>query len=342
MRGVILAAGYGTRLDPLTRIRAKAAVPFLNRPFIEYSLEFLKKGGVQTVAVNLHHRPDTVREALLNVSASIVYSYEKEILGTGGALTRLQDFLAGHTFVVTNGKIYFEQDLDPVLDSHRNNRSVATLVLLPWQPDGAFNPVWLDEENRVVGFGREEGSKSSDVPPRLWTKACGKIRPHTFSGVHILEPEVLAWLPTGFSDTVADLYPRLLRDGLEVRGFVSRAYWCECSTLDRYLKKSMEVLARRGLSNLLEESTQAICRSVVAGRNTVIDGGSLLENCVLWDDCRVGPECKLRNVILAGGVPLPAGLSLRDCVLTPPLTEREEGWPETVVAHDNFLEWPLL
>src|SRR5258705_13177907 len=97
MKGFILAAGFGTRLWPLTEDRTKAAIPFLNRPLISYSVEYLASYGVHDIIVNLHHQPDSIRQALGDGSkfgAKITYSFEEEILGTSGALDRVRESLA--------------------------------------------------------------------------------------------------------------------------------------------------------------------------------------------------------------------------------------------------------
>src|SRR3982751_6545568 len=108
MKAMILAAGFGTRLWPLTEDRTKPAIPFMNRPLISYTVEYLASYGIQEIIINLHHQPDSIRRVLEDGSrlgVSIQYSYEEEILGTSGALDRMRDHLIGDEFVVINGKI---------------------------------------------------------------------------------------------------------------------------------------------------------------------------------------------------------------------------------------------
>src|SRR5690349_12281894 len=132
MKGFILAAGFGTRLWPLTEDRTKAAVPFLDRPLIGYSVEYLVSHGIRDITVNLHHQPDSIRRALGDGSefgAQITYSFEEEILGTSGALDRVRDALADEDFVVINGKIVTDIDLHEAIAAHRKHDAIATLVL---------------------------------------------------------------------------------------------------------------------------------------------------------------------------------------------------------------------
>lgn len=332
MRGMILAAGLGTRLFPLTLFRAKPAVPFLNRPLIGYSLELLRRACVDKVVINLHHLPESIMDAVRTTedSAQVEFSHEDVILGTAGGIGKVRQFLAGsETFVVCNGKIYFEDDLRDALDFHRQSGAMATLVLVHHPAADGFHPVFMDESNNMTGFGGPESRNESH-------------QGYTFTGVHILSREILRFIPAGVSDTVRDLYPELMRQGFPVKGFVSPAYWCECSSRRRYLERSLDVMRRRGRDNLIEsEAVQARCRGVMAGPLVEADKSCLLEHCVLWDNVRVGRNSSLRNVILSSGVILPPETHLQDAVVTP-LPEKPA--PEVTAAgwiRENCLVWPL-
>src|SRR5436190_20148180 len=132
MKAFILAAGFGTRLWPLTEDRTKAAIPFLNRPLIDYSVEYLASHGFRDIIVNLHHQPESIRRALGDGSrfgVNITYSFEEEILGTSGALDPMRDQLSGDDFVVMNGKIVTNIDLGAVVATHREKNALATSVM---------------------------------------------------------------------------------------------------------------------------------------------------------------------------------------------------------------------
>ena len=131
---MILAAGYGTRLWPLTVDRTKPAIPFLGRPLVGYIAEYLSSYGCREVIVNLHHQPDSVRAALGDGSrfgVHLEYVEEETILGTSGALDNARDLLEGETFFVVNGKIITDINLTDALHTHRRTQALATLVLYP-------------------------------------------------------------------------------------------------------------------------------------------------------------------------------------------------------------------
>ncbi len=328
VRGLILASGFGTRLRPLTLFCAKPATPFLNRPLVDYSIELLQRVTVKEIVINLHHLPDSVVEAVGKKRPGIHFSYEEEILGTAGAIGRARDFLAGKTSIVSNGKIYFEQDLSHALAFHQETRSMVTLILVHYSPEDLFfNPVFMDDQHHIVGFGHKESVQTHSETPFV------------FTGIHILEPRVFDFIPDAPSDIVRDIYPRLIQAGYPIRGFVSHAYWCECSLPSRYLSNSMEVLQRKGLQNLLTSEIEASCRHVVAGRRIKVGKSSLLENCILWDDIQIGLNSSLRNVIITGAVKLPAQTYLENVIVTP--LPEESSPPTRGSPTENYQVWPL-
>ena len=331
MKGMILAAGLGTRLHPLTLLRAKAAVPFLNRPLIHYAWDLLLGAGLQEIMINSHYLPHSIEDAVQGMriegqNTPILFSHEAEMLGTAGAIGKVRDFFAGDAFVLCSGKIYFEQELDQAIGFHQETESLVTLVLVPKSDKDPYNPVFLDEQNSITGFGPMENGVHPD-------------KPYVFTGVHILDPKILDFIPEGPSETVNDLYPRLIQEGHRVQGFVSTAYWCECSTPKRYLMKSLEILRKRGLDNLMEGEASPLCQGVVAPRSVQIDGTSVVKNSVLWDDAKVGPNSSLSGVIVTDGVTLGPGTHLENAIVTP-LPEKTEPLKAAQRVGDSLI-WPL-
>jgi NDP-sugar pyrophosphorylase family protein len=321
---MILAAGLGTRLRPLTCFRAKPAIPFLGRPLIHYALDLLRGLGVERPVVNLHHLPDTVRRA---AGDAVDYSPEAQILGTAGALRQARRWLEGDgTIVLINGKIYFEDPLLEALKHHRRHGAAVTLVLVPPPSGSNYNPVYVDAEGRVRLFGGLENRFGHGPTPDL--------RPQVFTGVHLIEPEVLDRIPPGFADTVRDLYAGLILQDVPVLGWVSPACWVEVSTPRRYLEHSLALLARCG------RGVDPWGRNVVGGE-AQLAAGSQVEESVIWDGIQVGPGCRLKRVILAEGSGfIPPGTRLENCIVT--------GEPEWCPAdlhgsifRDGRRIWPL-
>ncbi len=304
MKGMILAAGLGTRLYPLTAFRAKPAVPFLNRPLAQYACDLLLETRITEIVINSHHLPETVRQSLEPETGAgghpITFSHEDRILGTAGAIGKVRDFLQDDTFVVCNGKIYFEQELEPVIRFHHDHHNLVTLVVVPHSRQDSYASVRVDDHNNITGFRPENPGN-----------------PFVFTGVHVLDPQVLEFIPEGPSETVNQLYPRLIREGYRVQAFVSDAYWCECSSAGDYLSRSLEVLRRRNLTNLIDPEVDSSCEDVIAAPSVHIDPGCVLKSSILWDDVTVGEGSTLSRVIVTQGVSLGPRTRLENAVVTP-------------------------
>ena len=321
MQGMILAAGQGSRLLPLTLFRAKPAIPFLNRPLISYAVDLLRRLPLSELIVNLHHLPDSVISALGEADPRVHYSPEESLLGTAGAVGRVRARLSDDPFVVCNGKIYFEEDLPNVVDFHRDRGAIATLVLVPQSGEQGFRPVRVSRAGQVVGFGQVRDPEE-------------ELESYTFTGVQVLSRRALDFIPERPSDLVDDLYLGLIREGYPVLGFVSKARWCECSTPERYLKKSLELLDSRGLDCMTDSTVDKdACHQSVVGQRVEVSPGSSLKQCVIWDDVHIGTDCSLTNTVVVSNVKLPPETNLSNVIITPAKQ------PETNQA--DYLIWPL-
>lgn len=294
MRAMILAAGYGTRLWPLTVDRTKPAIPFMGRPLVGYIAEYLAGQGVSEVMVNLHHRPESVRAALGDGSSygiKLSYIEEPEILGTSGALDNAKDFLDSDTFIVINGKIVTDIDLQSALRTHRERDALATLVLKENRLREQFSTV-LTHDGLVTGFGGMPASDNVDE----------KI-PLMFTGIHIMEPRIFDYIPRGVaSDSVIDVYPKAMASGERVAAHVADGIWYELSTIQRYLEISLIMLAREG-------------KDRVMGKNCSIDADATVHDSVLWDNVSVAEGACVRRSILADSVKVQAGELIEDCAI---------------------------
>src|SRR5882724_7973012 len=197
MKGMILAAGYGERLWPLTADRTKPALPVLGTPLVGYVAEYLARYGIKDVIVNLHHHPDSVRRALGDGSqfgVKLSYVHEPIILGTSGALDNARELLAGDTLVVVNGKLVTDLDLKAALETHRRKGALATLVLKENPARERFSIVETKD-----GFVTRFGGMPLPRSPNLQTPA---LPPLMFTGIQILDPRIFEYIPLGdFSDS---------------------------------------------------------------------------------------------------------------------------------------------
>jgi len=293
MRAIVLSAGYGTRLWPLTEDRTKPALPILGKPLVGYVAEYLAGYGIDEIVVNLHHRPDSVRRALGDGSrfgVKLHYVEEPVILGTSGALDNTREFFERETFVVVNGKIITDIDLNAAVETHRKMKALATLVLLPNLHRERFSVVET-EAGRIKNFGRMPVDE-------------GPV-PLMFTVIHIMEPRILEYVPHGvFSDSVTDVYPKAMTNGEILAAHVASGKWRELSTLKRYLDISVELLREEG-------------KSSVSGANAVVSSTATVMDSVLWDDVEVGAGARIIRAVLADKVKIKANEVIENAVVVP-------------------------
>lgn len=319
MRAIVLSAGYGTRLWPLTEDRTKPAIPILGKPLVGYVAEYLAGYGIDEIVVNLHHRPESVRRALGDGSrfgVKLYYVEEPVILGTSGALDNTREFFEQETFVVVNGKILTDIDLNAALETHRSMNAIATLVLLPNTRRERFSVVET-EAGRIRRFAGMPVAGEAGEAPLM------------FTGIHILEPRILEYVPRGvFSDSVIDVYPKAIANGEVVAAHVASGKWRELSTLRRYLDISVELLQEEG-------------KSFVAGAQTVISPSATVTDSILWDDVEVAAGASVNRAILADNVKIKTGEIIESAIVVPrQLVEGKKPPEKALPGHfqgENFI-----
>lgn len=320
MKAMILAAGFGTRLFPLTIDRTKPAIPFLGKPLVGYVAEYLCQHGFKDVIVNLHHQPDSVIAALGDgddFGVRITYSREEpSILGTAGALDNVRNLLRDETFLVINGKIITDIDLQKAIAFHRSQRATATMVLIPNVAKERFTIVET-ANGRVTGFGGFPEPNTDNLEP-----------PMMFTGIQILEPEVFDYIPHGvYSDIVPVFYKPAIADGKVIAAYVANGRWFELSTIERYLSISL---------------TMSHPDTVISGSRCQIADSADVQNAVLWDNVRVCEDSRLRNVVIGDGVVIPSGSAYQNAAIVRAemmrrSTEIPEKAPRGYFDNENYI-----
>ena len=236
MKAMILAAGLGTRLRPLTNTTPKPLLPVGGTPLIVWNLLLLKRHGFRDVVVNLHHLGPMIEQALgtgAQFGLRVRYSHEPVILGTGGGIKQAEAYFGGEPVLVLNGDTLFELDLGALWAFHHARKAVATLVLRQ-DPDAAqWGLVEVGAEDRIVritGRGRAEG---------------GPTVPRMFAGVHILDPRLLRTVPVGVASSIIDPYFEAIARGESVLGYDLAGYWSDVGTPERYAQAERDVAEGR-------------------------------------------------------------------------------------------------
>lgn len=284
---MILSAGYGSRLWPLTEDRTKPAIPILGKPLVGYVAQYLARYGCDEIVVNLHHRPQSVRQALGDGSkfgVKLHYVEEPVILGTSGALDNARALLEGDTFVVVNGKIITDIDLKAAFETHRRTNAIATLVLLPNAAHEKFSIV-----ETADGFVRGFGGMPAD------DEISGHNPPLMFTGIQILDAKIFDYIPRGiFSHSTTDVYPQAIANGERIAAHVAGGRWYELSTIQRYLDISLLLLGETG-------------QRFASGTGCEISGTAQVEQSILWDNVVVESGARVSRAVLGDNVKIGAG-----------------------------------
>ena len=311
MKAMVLAAGLGLRMRPLTLLRAKPTLPVLNRPLLHWTMAALAQAGVRHVVVNLHHLPETVTDVLgagRRWGLVIRYSREPVILGTGGGPRAVREWFGKEPLLVVNGDVLFGFDVRRLLAAHRATGAAATLALRRNPAPYAYSPVVADRSGRILSISGR---------PR---RARGRVA--MFASAHVLDPALLERLPEGASDSVRDLYVPLLEDGAHLHGVDTRGAWYDFGRPALYRDAQLRLLPGRGRDRVLVDgsarvaATARVRRSVVGARARVAPGARV-ERSVLWEGAVVEAGARAAGAIVATGGVVRVGEAAEEVIVLP-------------------------
>ena len=289
MRAVLMAGGSGTRLRPLTCDLPKPMVSVLNRPIAEHIINLLKRHNITEIIATLYYLPDVMRDYFQDGSdfgVQMTYAVEEEQpLGTAGCVKNIEQWL-DDTFITISGDAITDFDLEAAIAFHREKKSQATLVLTRVPNPVEFGVVITDENGRIKRF-LEKPSLSEIFSDTVNT------------GIYILEPEVLKYLPENEeSDFSKDLFPLLLEKKEPMYGYVADGYWCDVGHLEAYREAQYDGLDKKvKLDFPYYEKSEGIW----IGSNTYIDSSAIIETpALIGDNCRIGARVKIEAGTVVG------------------------------------------
>jgi len=283
---LVLTAGLATRLQPLSGVRAKAALPVAGTPLVVRILHRLRDAGVRQTVLNLHHRADTVTRVVgdgSQLGLEVRYSWETEILGSAGGPARAVPLLASDRFLIVNGDTLADVDLHAMTAQHIDTNALVTMAVVDGRP--GYNGVVADTDGIVSGFGREPGA-------------------FHFIGIQMVNTSVFAGVdPDVKSETVHGIYPRVIagRHGA-IRIFRTEAEFFDIGSPRDYLDTAI-TMARR--------EQKAIDR----GRDCTIAADARLTDTVVWDRVVVGAGARLSECVVADDVAVAPGAEFSRCSL---------------------------
>lgn len=312
---LVLAAGLGTRLDPLTRLTAKAALPLAGRSLIERVLDWLVREGIREVVINLHHRPETIAAIVgdgTQLGARVRYSWEPVLLGSAGGPRHALPLLDGDPLLIVNAEPLCDFPIAPLAAWHRESGADVTLAVVPNPAPDTFSGLRADAGGyvrEIVPKGRAE---------ETWH----------FVGVQVARASVFSGLPDNVpAETIAGLYRDMMAPGDR------RIRVCPVDTRPLHVGNPREYL------------DTAIAAGHTCCSDAVIEPGvrevatsARLRRTVVWPGSRIGPDVDLADCIVMGGVDLPRGFAARGAVIAPAALA---GPADAVERRDGVAVFPL-
>ncbi len=292
MKAMILTAGKGTRLAPLTDDCPKPLFPVGDRPIVTYLFELLKQYGVKEIVLNVHHLGDQIRETLgdgSRFSVHLSYSTEEELLGTGGGVRKAASFWGNEDVLVINGDNLLEINIGKLILYHQASDAVATMALKPLGTHSDYTPIYLDQDSNVDAIG----GKKRATPG------------YSFIGAQVLSPAFLEYLPAaGPSCLIKDGYEKIIgsrKKDQRISGFITTGYWREISTFPGYWGTNLDFLRGRLPAYFYRWREEFTRRGLHVGKGCQLGPRvSFKPPVYLGDGCRIGEGSVLGSGLLAG------------------------------------------
>ena len=307
-RALLLTAGLGSRLRPLTYVRAKAAVPINGEALVRRVIRGLAAAGIAELVLNLHHRPASIAALVgdgSDLGVSVRYSWEQPVLGSAGGPRRALPLLVDsddETFLIVNGDTLTDVDIRALIARHRQSGALVTMALIPNPRPSQYGGVVVSADGFVTGFTRAQGQST-------WH----------FIGVQVASGRAFARLEDGIpTESVNALYPRLIaeRPGT-VAAYLTEASFLDIGTPRDCLETSLALAATEGAR--------------FAGSRVSIEDSAVLVRSMVWDDVRVGKRAHLHECIVGDGASIPDDARYQRCAIvaaagrTPVDDERLDG-----------------
>jgi len=306
MKAMILAAGTGTRLRPLTALRPKPLFPVYTVPLLQVTVNQLVKAGVLEIMVNSHHLSRQITDFIeqhTGSDASLSHSHEPDLLGTGGAIKQVEWFWGDQPFIVVNGDILHTVDLMEAYRTHMEQGNLATMVLHDYP---RFNQVEVDREGTIVGIRQKK--------VRATISGTGML---AFTGIHIISPRLLDEIPSRRYVDIIDIYLDLAARGLNIRGHRTRDhYWRDIGTPEDYHCIHRDIYENRmHLADTVTRPAPAANGSAIGegttfggyvsvGKNSRIGCNCSITDSIIWDNVSIDDNCTIRNCIIGDGASL--------------------------------------
>lgn len=332
MKAMIMAAGVGSRLMPMTSEIPKPMIPVANRPLMENTVQLLSQHGIKDIIANLHYHGDIIKNYFADGNAwgvNLEYSPEDQLMGTAGGVKKCEWFL-DDTFVVISGDALTDIDLGRLLAQHQSCGALATIALKPVEDVEQFGVVVTDNEGRVVQF--QEKPRSQEALSRTAN-----------TGIYIFEPEIFELIPANeFFDFGKQLFPYLVSIAAPLYGVSIDEYWCDVGSINTYRQANADVICRRvevpyngDLRRTNEQGMLLLGEGAVLERDVTIKG-----QVIIGPGCHIGAGASIENSVLWNDTVVEENTIIVDSVIGSACIIRENACiaPDSVIASGSCLQ----
>lgn len=321
MKAMVLAAGVGSRLDPLTSQLPKPMVPVANRPVMEHILELLKGHGINQVVSNLHYLPEKIQQHFGDGSSfdiDLALRYEPELSGDAGGVRACQSFFGSETFVVLMGDLLTDADLSRIIAEHKRSGALATIGIKEVDDVSQYGVVVKNSAGLITGFQEKPSAKEA-------------LSNFASTGIYVLEPEIFRYMPnSGSYGFGKQLFPHLVQQNLPVLGVDVAAYWSDVGTIAQYRQSNFDALEGRlkvghpysksamGFigNNTFISPLARIEGALMLGNNSKIGSGTVIKGrVIIGDDCIVDNSTYLEDTIVWSGTIIEPNAHLNSCIV---------------------------
>lgn len=304
LRAMVLAAGAGTRLRPLTYETPKPMMPVVNRPVLHHVLDNLARHGIRDVVMNLHMHPEQVKRYCGDGSRwglQIRYSEEKALLGTAGAVKKVERWLKDGPFLIMSGDGVSDVDLTALWDFHRRKRSFATMATKAVDAKFPFGITLSNPNGRIKGF----------VEKPSWGQFFSN---QVNTGIYLFEPGVLKLIPKGFYDFGHDVWPKLLKLKRPIHAWEWKGYWCDVGSIPEY--RNAQHAALDGEVKVQIPGRELRPKVWVEEGARIASTAELKAPCVIGKDALIGPSAQVGpHTVVGAGCRVGTGAALKSCIL---------------------------
>ena len=329
-KAMIMAAGVGSRLEPLSSVVPKPLVPLANVPTMDILVKHLASFGINNIVANTFHKAEAIQEHYKKNNFEVNFEFIKEIelSGTAGGVKKCQFFFdEGQDFIIMSGDGLTDLDITKAYESHKNSGSIATIVIKEIERKETFKYgiVVPDEKGYVSSF--QEKPAIEEAKSNLAN-----------TGIYIFNYKIFDFIPANtFYDFAKNVFPSILENGLKINTFIHRGYWSDIGSLDQYHQSNIDLL-----NHIINSHKPIVVKTLngqyTKGENVIFsDGVSIEDDCIIGNNCKIGKNTIIKNSIIWDNVEIADNLTIENAIILSN-TKIENSIRNQIISEDKLKE----